>query len=496
MALLPAALVIIVGLAFFSTSRRMGETRAEHRLAQEITRTQFERAALRDEYLRFRTERAKTQWHLKTASIERLLLIASKSLRDKNERALVDDMRQSLGKTIDLFSRLEATDGKEDLWGRGRESAELRERVMGQLMVHARELLSNAQQLEALADAKLSSTYLRTSWIVFGFVVSFSLIISAGSFFIGSNIFRRVVKLHDGMKVATAGNLDYTVDAGGDDEFGKLAHAFNEMTGTLRKTYFKLREYKEHLEELIESRTAQLDAANKELEAFAYSVSHDLRAPLRHITGFMGLLEKCSASNLDEKGRRYLGIIAESANHMGLLIDDLLSFSRMGRAEMQQTAVDLNRIVEEALKTVEDETRGKNIAFAIDELPEIQGDPAMLRVVFTNLLSNAVKFTRQKEGALVEVGHIRNNDEHVLFVRDNGVGFDMRYVDKLFGVFQRLHGESEFEGTGIGLATVRRVIHRSGGRTWAEGKVGEGATFYFSLPDGSGNRVNSPDSTI
>ena len=241
----------------------------------------------------------------------------------------------------------------------------------------------------------------------------------------------------------------------------------------------------QELNKQLQRKSALLEAANQELESFSYSVSHDLRAPVRHIDGFATLLQRHEGA-FDEQGRRHLDTISESAKRMGQLIDDLLVFSRIGRAELRHATVNLDQLVQDAIRDLEPETRGRNIVWKQDPLPTVVGDAAMLRQVFVNLLANAVKYTRLADPARIEITCAAGTaEEIVVSVRDNGVGFDMQYVDKLFGVFQRLHRQDEFEGTGIGLANVRRIVLRHGGRTWAEGKLNEGATFFFSLPKSS-----------
>jgi PAS domain S-box-containing protein len=245
----------------------------------------------------------------------------------------------------------------------------------------------------------------------------------------------------------------------------------------------QIRGLTEQLEYRVRQRTSELQAANQELEAFAYSVSHDLRAPLRHIKGFLDLFSKTALPGLSEEERFYLTSITNSARQMDRLIDDLLQFSRITQASLQLEPAALNRLLDEALAQVEPETRQRNIRWKRAELPVVQADRSMIGQVFVNLLSNAIKYTRPRNPAEVEIG-VQDTDpnEWIVFVRDNGVGFDMRYAGKLFGVFQRLHSSDQFEGTGVGLANVRRIIVRHGGRTWAEAKPEEGATFYFSLP--------------
>ncbi|HKA35818.1 MAG TPA: PAS domain S-box protein [Thermoanaerobaculia bacterium] len=233
----------------------------------------------------------------------------------------------------------------------------------------------------------------------------------------------------------------------------------------------------------LKGRVGELAALNEELEAFSYSVSHDLRAPLRHIDGFARLLARHAGDRLDEKGRHYLETIEDSVRQMGRLIDDLLAFSRLGRAPLRSEAVDLAALARDAIREIEEDWKGREIRWTVGELPAVRGDAALLRQVFVNLLSNAVKYSSRRGVSEIEIATAGSTpDEVVCIVRDNGVGFDGKYAGKLFGVFQRLHGAEDFEGTGIGLASVRRIIQKHGGRTWAEGAVDSGATFSFSLP--------------
>jgi PAS domain S-box-containing protein len=261
------------------------------------------------------------------------------------------------------------------------------------------------------------------------------------------------------------------------------ATARKEADEARREAERRLAQANVELEQRVADRTAELDGANKELEAFAYSVSHDLRAPLRHISGSSNLLAERAGDQLDEKSRHYVDVISTSVRQMGVLIDDLLQFSRTGRAELVIGRVDMQATLEEALEPLRRETDGRHVEWSIGELPPVVADRALLRQVWANLVGNAVKYTRGRSPAKIEIGAAGVNGEVVFFVRDNGVGFDMQYAHKLFGVFQRLHTDAEFEGTGIGLANVKRIVTRLGGAVWAEGEPDQGATFYFSLPN-------------
>jgi light-regulated signal transduction histidine kinase (bacteriophytochrome) len=260
-----------------------------------------------------------------------------------------------------------------------------------------------------------------------------------------------------------------------------LAEARRQAAGALSAAR-EVRALNEQLERRVAERTAALEAANAELEAFSYSVSHDLRAPLRHVAGFIQMLGRTAPPKLDEKERRYLDTIADAAQQAGRLIDDLLSFSRMTRAELQWTRVDTAALAREVQEELSRELGRREVRWRLGSLPEVRGDREMLRQVFLNLLSNAVKYTRDRSQAEIAVGSVQEDGRIVFFVQDNGVGFDMQYAHKLFGVFQRLHRSDEFEGTGIGLANVRRIVLRHGGEVWAQAELGRGAKFSFSLP--------------
>lgn len=268
------------------------------------------------------------------------------------------------------------------------------------------------------------------------------------------------------------------------DEGGEVLGVFaaaRDITGR-KKAEAEVRALNEELEQRVAARTAELEAANKELEAFSYSVSHDLRTPLRAIDGFSRILLDEYKDKVDDEGKRLLNILRDNTVRMGQLIDDILRFSRAGRTELTFSAIDMEALAREVLDELLPGAAGRELKVEIGGIPPAKGDRAMMRQVFVNLLSNAIKFSRAKPIPTIKVGAAAGRGEVVYFVQDNGAGFDMHYADRLFGVFQRLHTAEEFEGTGIGLAIVKRIITRHGGRVWAESKLNEGATFYFAMP--------------
>jgi len=273
------------------------------------------------------------------------------------------------------------------------------------------------------------------------------------------------------------GDLTQRVPAGRDDELGRLARSFNSMAEQVSRSHH-------HLEAQVAQRTKALEGTNAELESFSYSVSHDLRAPLRAIHGFSRILLEDHHTKLDPEAQRLLGVIDQNTRRMGQLIDDLLAFSRLGRTDVTTGPVDMKALTQLVADEVQRAEAGRNgsLEIRIDALPPARGDRGLLRQVMSNLLLNAAKFTRGRPTAKIEVGSQADGSQTVYYVKDNGAGFDARYADKLFGVFQRLHSTEQFDGTGVGLAIVKRIVQRHGGRVWAEGAVNQGATFYFTLP--------------
>lgn len=303
------------------------------------------------------------------------------------------------------------------------------------------------------------------------------------STFSASSTGGRAFSLFDGIAAVERGEYR-PVALPGSDELARIAEAFNRMVAAVERSDNELRrqagELREGRERLAE-RSAQLEAANKELEAFAYSVSHDLRAPLRAIDGFSQVLLEDCGERLDGTGRDALGRVRVATARMAQLIDDLLRLSRVSRAELRQEDIDLSEMARGVVSELSLSELGRHVEVHVAEGVTAEGDPELVRLVLENLLGNAFKFTSKRAGARVDFGVERLDGVPVYFVRDNGVGFDMAYVDKLFGAFQRLHAGAEFPGTGIGLATVQRVVHRHGGRIWAQAAQGEGATFRFTL---------------
>ena len=313
--------------------------------------------------------------------------------------------------------------------------------------------------------------YLRRMSVIAAVIV---LVGALGAWWVSRRITNPLRHLTTAAAAIASGELAQHVDIPGTDELGRLGRSFNVMASEVQRA-------RSNLEHQVVERTQALRETNAELEAFSYSVSHDLRAPLRAIHGFARILLEDHGAELQPEAKRVLGVIDENTRRMGQLIDDLLSFSRLGRKELETARVDMTELVRSVADEVRRTAGDRPLEITIGPLPPARGDRDMLRQAVTNLLDNAAKFTRRRAPGQIEVGHRADGAETVYYVKDNGAGFDPRYAGKLFGVFQRLHRAEEFEGTGVGLAIVQRVVQRHGGRVWAEGQLDGGATFFFTL---------------
>ncbi len=323
--------------------------------------------------------------------------------------------------------------------------------------------------------------------LLLSFLLAYILVI-----FLGKSISKPIMALSETAKIISE-RKDYTVRAikMSNDELGSLTEAFNQMLDQIKKKDDNLSEFNQNLELKVKDRTAQLETVNKELEGFSYSVSHDLRAPLRAIVGFASILEEEYANRLDVEGKRITTIIKKNTVKMGRLIDDLLEFSRMGRLDGTKTTVNMQKMVNDVKDAIALQYDTHRVSWSVGDLPSVNANASMIRQVWVNLITNAIKYSSKNEAPQIEIGAMIREGEYVYYVDDNGVGFEQQYSDKLFKVFQRLHSPEEFEGTGVGLALVKKIVTREGGSVWVESEVGKGACFYFSLPVRNEIRVNN-----
>jgi signal transduction histidine kinase len=457
----------VVGSALSFTWLR--EASAFEVLLIDLQADVFERTQLRDDFLLLGRREAFLRWQLKSAETGRHLQHLSEKPLPVSGAAMLERMNRKFMATMVLVPRIaEVRASAVGNEAARKETRAIEQRLTNQVLVESY-LLSDSTKL-LLLEARGNTIHARNRLLLLLVLATLALglTVTSATVYLSRLMARRVSALAEGTDNLANGRFEHRIPADGDDELANLSRGVNDMAGRLQHSY------------------GLLETTNRELEAFSYSVSHDLRAPLRHLTGFVELLDRKDTSGLDEKSRHYLEVISSSAKKMGCLIDDLLSFSRMGRSELMTRSVDLQQLAQEVIEEVSKEVPpGRVIQWRIAELPVAPGDRAMLRLALVNLIGNAVKFSHRVEAPVIEVGTLPPEKGcHILFVRDNGAGFNMKYVDKLFGLFQRLHPVDEYDGTGVGLANVRRIITRHGGNTWAEGELDKGATFYFTLPIG------------
>lgn len=480
-ALTAAAALSIIAATLFYAAGQTGQAIARSEFAGRIVAEGISGLRLvAVEYILYRQPRAQQQWEQRNQSLTRLL--ATDDLRqDPAEQAILETLRQRHQEVRDIFSRLVAL----PLADRGADerqktlTREVERRLVTQFLIATQDMVSEATRLARLSHARLSAAQRRTNQLIALFAAVVGLVVVVASLVLtGRQILAPIRQIERTVKRFGQDDLTYRCNLTIQNELGDLARAFDQMAARLAETNAAL-----------ERQTAQLQDANRELESFSYSVSHDLRAPLRGIDGWSLALVEDYGEQLNETARGYLNLVRSEAQRMGQLIDDLLRLSRLNRGELRCERVDLSALAREVVERLQQTQPKRPVEWVIAPNLQVEGDARLLDIALTNLLGNAWKFTGPRPAARIELSSRVETDPAtrtqriVFFVRDNGVGFDMTYAQKLFGTFQRLHSAHDFPGAGIGLATVQRIVRRHQGRVWAEAQPGQGATFYFTLKE-------------
>ena len=479
--IISAGLAAVLGWILFSTFQQVNDATERSRVADEIVQAVFEQNVVTSDYLLYREDRAQRQWVSRHESLSALLRQAERAFKSWNKGAIWDTMREVNDSGQSIFSELvtisEAQENSGDELG---VSQDLRERLTTRLLLNSQRMVSEASRLAETSRDEIADAENRAALFVSLFLVITALLIVTVLFVFNRKVLRPITQLQMGAKIIGKGDLSYRTGITSRDEIGALSVAFDQMAANLSITTASRDELNNEIgvRKLAQEEILKVNAA---LEAFSYSVSHDLRAPLRGIDGFSQALLEDYAGKLDEQGKDYLQRVRSATQRMGVLIDDMLSLSRVTRSDMRREPVNLSTLAESIVAELQRTQADRQAKFVIAPGLTDTGDAHLLQVLLENLLGNAWKFTGQHSQARIEFGSTQVDGKPAYFVRDDGAGFDMAYADKLFGAFQRLHTEAEFTGTGIGLATVERIVHRHGGQVWAEGKVEEGATFYFTL---------------
>ncbi len=463
-ALLPALFMLAIGAGLWLSWYKVDQARAAAAAAENLRRAISEQNALNQEYLLYGGTRIERQLNLVHLSMAKLL--AGLEFEEAEEHDLLHDLRQAHQGMKQLLSLL--VRGKSDA----------RNLIAGALLTKSQYMRLKASELAQRQQQHVVEIQRQADQLIIAALIALAGLSVSLLWLLGRRLMRGINDLGTGINMVKGGELQRRVRVVAADELGQLALSFNDMIDRLDAAETALKEQAAALSR----RSAELETANADLEGFSYSVSHDLRAPLRAIDGFAAILREDYAAQLDTEGQRLFQVVSDNARKMGQLIDDILAFSRAGRRELQVTRLDMAALLGEVWQGLQAQRQGRDIDLRLGDLPPACGDPAAIRQVWQNLLGNAVKFTRGRTPALIEVGGHAEGTESLFYVKDNGAGFDPVYTAKLFGLFLRLHGMDEFEGTGVGLAIVKRYVIKHGGRVWAEGRVGEGATFWFGLP--------------
>jgi len=480
-------LVVVLLSVVLVTSGRTAEENEKHQLLMDVYESVSELDIVTYDYLLHREERMEHQWNIKHDSLGEIL----DGLAEEEGLLPIRADYATLG---NLFSQITANSEKIQKLiqeGASQEKIDaitgLEERLVAQLLITSHSVITDASRLAEEAHAEVTEAQNLAANLTVILMIVLAITVTTSSLVVARSISKPLDELTKGAEIIGTGDLEHKVEVKSKDELGQLAAAFNKMTASLKKITASRDELdrevtmRKRVEKEIVKANVELAAVNKELEAFAYSVSHDLRAPLRSIDGFSQALLEDYPDKLDEQGKGYLQRVRSATQRMGVLIDDLLSLSRVTRSEMRYETVELSALAQSITEDLQETQPERQVDFVIAPGLTTSGDSLLLQQLMENLLGNAWKFTGHRPQARIEFGATQVDGKETFFVRDDGVGFDMTYADKLFGVFQRLHSQDDFPGTGVGLATVQRIAHRHGGQVWAEGKVEEGATFYFTL---------------
>jgi signal transduction histidine kinase len=441
----------------------------QRRRTAEIARTLNDLRLVSFEYILHRPERAHVQERQVASRLDQLL--ATHPFSDREAKEILADLRKRSAQTQRIFEELVASPPNADNTPADTEALRRFEAQLSrQLLILQQESLVDAFRLSDYSTARISEAQRRVVVVFLAGLALIALTTGGAAWLIHRGVLAPIRRLEQATREVAAGNWNFELDIGGDDEIGEMSRNFNAMTGALRSSFAQ-----------IERSNQELAALNKEIEAFSYSVSHDLRAPLRSMDGFSLALLEDYGDKLDDEARDSLHRIRAASQRMGRLIDELLGLSRVTRAELAIRSVDLSEIAREIAASLQQQHPDRAVRWEIDTSLRVHADKPLMQIALQNLLENAWKFTSKNDQAVIRVGRSEHDGKLACFVSDNGVGFDMAYADRLFGAFQRLHHESEFSGTGIGLAIVQRIVRRHEGQIWAQSQPARGATFYFTV---------------
>lgn len=467
-----AAILLIAGMVWW-THLQAQDAADKRRQTTEISRGLAELRLLTIEYIVHSQEKARDQEQAASRRVDQLM--EKNTVYDPEQVAILTALRARNAEAHQLFRELVAARTWEESAGNPTPEALARldsRPTTGRLLAIQQENLADTIRLSNLTTNRIDSTQNRVALVTVAGLALIGLVVAGAAWFINRDVLRPIGRLQGAMGEVAAGNWGYELDTRGDDELAAMARSFSSMTQSLRHSF-----------EQIERSNVELAALNKEIEAFSYSVSHDLRGPLRSMDGFSLALLEDYGDKLDDEAKDYLNRIRAASQRMGRLIDELLGLSKVTRTELAVKPVDLSAIARDIAQGISQQNPGRKVEWAIEDGVEVLADKSLMQIAMQNLLENAFKFSGKVDDPVIQVGTLEREGKRTCFVRDNGVGFDMAYADRLFGAFQRLHHESDFSGTGIGLAIVHRIFRRHEGKVWAESRPGQGATFFFQLKE-------------